>query len=684
MRISLAAKVQLFVIAMITVTTLGFGAVLLHQSAGVFARSALGFGLVLIGAGTLLAYPITRRITSPLRELTVLTRDISAGNFDQTVDFDTADEVGEIASGLRVLMERLREHRDQVEEQHRALEDQVEERTVALAKRALEASHLARGAEAASRAKSQFLANMSHEIRTPISGVLGTTELLLQTELTPTQQRFTETAHLSASALLAVVDDILDFSRAEAGRLELELLDFDLRNTVEDVADMLGEKARSQQIGLSCFVDDEVPRRVRGDAMRIRQILTNLIGNAIKFTEQGEVIVRVVTAAQKDPDAEGVWLEFAVTDTGPGIPEDARERVFHSFTQADGSVARRFGGSGLGLAICRQLVELMRGEIGFDSEVGRGSRFWFRIPVGAAGPAAIMGLDDGARLARGRSEEASSAGEITLVGRVLLAEDNQVNREVTVAMLEGLGCEVVAVKNGVEALEQIENGSFDLVFMDLRMPEMDGFAATGAIRERENESARAGAKPHLPVVALTACAMQSDREECLAVGMDDYLSKPFGRSALRAMLERWVSQTPRMAGSGEGAAPRVGASAALPIGVLDFEALEQLRLLEANGAADLLRRVLATYLDSSDQLAAGIEVAVTSGDPQATASAAHTLKSSSTQVGGVQLAEVCKKLEMQGREGSLAGAADLVTRIRYHLEQVQQALRDEMERGTHG
>ncbi len=393
---------------------------------GSYWRSVTLFGCLVAIAVWVLGGLASQRLTHPIRRLAVLTRDISGGNFEQEVDVRANDEVGDLASALQLMLSRLRDYREQVRDHQKTLEGQVRERTLELEERTEEAVELARQAEEASRAKSQFLANMSHEIRTPMNGVLGMTELLLDTRLSEKQRRFTDTVQHSARILLGLINDILDFSRAEAGKLQLESTAFELRDSVDDVADLLAEQAQGKGLELASFIEDDVPRFVRADAARIRQLLMNLVGNAIKFTERGEVMVRVERASaqgegRRDGDStvgDGkprCSLLFTVTDTGIGIAEDQSNRIFESFTQADGSMARRFGGTGLGLAICRQLLDLMEGEIGIESELGRGTRIWFRIDVEIA--------------TRSDREPAEVSNDLDDV-RVLVVDDNATNRNI--------------------------------------------------------------------------------------------------------------------------------------------------------------------------------------------------------------------------------------------------------------
>ena len=377
-------------------------------------------------------------------------------------------------------------------------------------------------AERMSRTQGEFLANMSHEIRTPMNGVIGTLQLLEDTTLTESQREYVNVAYKSADALLSILNDILDLSKIEAGKLEFEAIPFDLREVVNDVVVLHALKAEQTGIYLKSEIDAAVPARVIGDPTRMRQVLVNLISNAMKFTSKGGVIVRLKLKLR---DEKEVLIRIEVEDTGVGIPTSKHQKLFMAFSQADGSTTRKYGGTGLGLAIVRQLVEMMHGNLGIESEVGKGSKFWFVIPLGIA------------------SEEQVSAPskQITndktqLVGRVLLVEDNPVNQMVAKKMLEKTGLESVLAINGREALEYLQQETFDAVLMDCQMPEMDGFEATRLWREHEQKSETG----RLPIIAMTANVMEGDRELCLQAGMDDYLGKPVRQAELGQVLHRWI------------------------------------------------------------------------------------------------------------------------------------------------
>ena len=522
-------------------------------------------------------------------------------------------------------------------------------------------------AESAARAKSEFLATMSHEVRTPMNGVLGIAELLLDTPLSADQRDYVETILRSGQALLEILNDILDLSKIEAGKLDLESIAFDPVQALDDVMALSGPRASAKGLVLESRVAPDVPRDVIGDPGRLRQVLSNLIGNSLKFTDAGEVRAETCVASS---EGDRVVLRFTITDTGIGMTPEQQARLFRPFTQADTSTTRRFGGTGLGLAICLRLVEMMGGRFEVASQPGRGSSFSFTLCCRRAPAGASRAESDNHQLQRRFS------------GRVLVVEDNVVNRKVARATLQGFGLEVLEAENGSLALDVLAREPVDLVFMDMHMPVMDGLEATRRIRLAEGEGGRAG---RVPIVAMTANVLKEAVEACMQAGMDGFLPKPFARRQMTDMLARWLGDA---SGARERAAPAATvppmappapptaapapppAPPAPPMAPLDATVYAQLADTMGEDLAALVEDFVATTEDMLAALADGPQRA----DIKLVTRHAHTLKSSAALVGALQLSAHARRLEAQGKAGDLSRLDQALDELRAEFGRVRQAI----------
>jgi signal transduction histidine kinase/HPt (histidine-containing phosphotransfer) domain-containing protein len=539
----------------------------------------------------------------------------------------------------RAVAERTAELREQ-SERMRQLTDQLQVSETRM-RRSKEA------AEKANRSKGQFLANMSHEIRTPMNAILGMTQLALDTELNEEQRDCLEAVKTSADALLDIINDILDFSKIEAGKLDLEKIPFSLGAVLDDTLKVFQWRARDKGLELNVRRDTDVPDRLVGDPGRLRQVLVNLVGNGIKFTDRGEVSATVLSA--EDTADGAVRLHFSVRDTGIGIPEDKQDVIFRAFEQADGSTTRKYGGTGLGLAITQRLVQMMGGRLWVESRSGQGSAFHFTTVFGLA-DAATVRLPEGATVLEPCPPTPSSSLPPL---DVLLVEDGMVNRKLATLLLEKKGHRVTLACNGKEALAALEQHLFDVVLMDLQMPEMGGLEATAIIREREK-----GTGQRTPIIALTAHALRGDEDRCLAAGMDGYVSKPIQPACLWEVLASVLSATPP------------AAEEPPPEKVVDEDTL----LERCGGDPDLAREIIQMYLEEQPKLLSAIHAALADRDGVLLHRMAHTLKGAAGNFGAARVVAAALRLEQRGVAAHFEDAARDCRELEDALERLHDVL----------